>query len=96
MKINTLVLPASIVAGCFILGSFFYFGQLNKSQSIERQQQLEDQANTLKDEQLKKCLGLARDDYDYMIGGVPLYSPLGIQLANKLKNEQDTCLAQFK
>mgnify|MGYP001603248392 CR=1 FL=1 len=40
-KINKLSLPATIVIGAFILGGFYYYSQVNKQESIERQQQLE-------------------------------------------------------
>lgn len=44
MDKHKLVLPISILLGCIILGGFFYASQVNKQQSIERQQQIELQA----------------------------------------------------
>lgn len=37
-----LILPASILLGCVILGSFYYASEVNKQASIERQQVAED------------------------------------------------------
>ena len=34
-------MPVTILVGCIILGGFYYFAQLNKQDSIERQQQVE-------------------------------------------------------
>jgi len=43
-KLNRLSLPATILIASIILGGFFYASQVNKQQSIERQQQIELQA----------------------------------------------------
>ena len=40
MNKNKLILPVSIIIGCFILGGFFYLVQLNKQSSIKEQQKL--------------------------------------------------------
>lgn len=40
MDKSKLVLAISILLGCIILGGFFYASQVNKQQSIERQQQI--------------------------------------------------------
>lgn len=39
-KLNKLSLPAVILIASFILGGFYYAGQVNKQRSIERQQQI--------------------------------------------------------
>ncbi len=44
MDKNKLVLPISILLGCLILGGFYYMSQVNKQQSIEKQQQIDLQA----------------------------------------------------
>lgn len=44
MDKNKLILPISILLGCTILGGFFYATQINKQESIERQQQIDLQA----------------------------------------------------
>ena len=44
MANNHLILPISILAGCIILGGFYYASETNKQKSIERQQQVELQA----------------------------------------------------
>ncbi|MCX6781590.1 MAG: hypothetical protein NTW66_00480 [Candidatus Magasanikbacteria bacterium] len=41
MDKSKLLLPISIVVGCIILGGFFYAIQINKQESIERQQKLD-------------------------------------------------------
>lgn len=40
MDKNKLILPVAIVLGSIIIGGFFYAIQVNKQQSIERQQEL--------------------------------------------------------
>lgn len=40
-KVNKLSLPATILIGCVILGGFYYFSQMSKQNSIEKQQQAE-------------------------------------------------------
>lgn len=40
-KINKLSLPATILIGCILLGGFYYFAQVNKQNSIEKQQKIE-------------------------------------------------------
>jgi len=65
-----LVLPASILLGCVILGSFFYASQISKQESIERQQQIDLQgkkeAEQIKAEQDKKeyIVKRKKDCYD--------------------------------
>ena len=44
MANNHLIFPISILAGCIILGGFYYASETNKQKSIERQQQVELQA----------------------------------------------------
>lgn len=41
MDKNKLILPVSIIIGCIIIGWFFYSSQVNKQESIERQQRIE-------------------------------------------------------
>ena len=43
-KLNKLSLPATIVIASIIFGGFYYASQVNKSNSIEKQQQIELQA----------------------------------------------------
>lgn len=53
-----LALPITIILGCLVLGGFYYATQVNKRESIERQQQLELDAKSeqekIKAEQDKK------------------------------------------
>ena len=51
MKINKLSLPVTILIASLILGGFFYASQLNKQQSIERQQELK-----LRDDRLQQAI----------------------------------------
>ncbi len=54
-KINKISLPATILIVGVILGGFYYMSQINKQNSIERQQQLELEAERKKtEEQLKQ------------------------------------------
>ena len=41
MKINKLSLPVTIIIASIILGGFYYVSQVNKQDSIERQQRIE-------------------------------------------------------
>ncbi len=43
-KVNKLSLPATILIASIVLGGFYYFSQLSKQNSIEKQQQVELQA----------------------------------------------------
>lgn len=58
MDKNKLVLPICIIVGSIVLGGFYYMSELNKQESIERQQQIELQAKKdefeMKSEQDKK------------------------------------------
>jgi nitrogen fixation-related uncharacterized protein len=45
MEKKKFILPVSIIIGCIIIGGFFYVSQINKQQSIERQQELKIQAD---------------------------------------------------
>lgn len=51
VDINKLSLPATILIAAIILGGFYYFSQINKQKSIERQQQLELEAERRKIEE---------------------------------------------
>lgn len=73
-KINKLSLPATILIASIILGGAFYATQVNKQQSIEKQQQIElkakaeaDQAKTKAEDmrQLDLSFCLSKADTDY-------------------------------
>lgn len=51
-NINKLSMPATILIGCLILGGFYYFTQISKQKSIEKQQQIELQAKKDKEDSL--------------------------------------------
>lgn len=53
-KVNKLLLPITILLASIILGGFYYATQVNKQQSIEKQQRLELEAEALDREQEKK------------------------------------------
>lgn len=57
------ILPVSIVLGCFILGLFFYLSQVEKQESIERQQELKSQQDKEKElfENNLKCNNVLTD-----------------------------------
>ncbi len=57
MNNNKLVLPISIMLGCVILGGFYYATQINKQQSIEKQQkfEIEEKRKVQIDELEKDC-----------------------------------------
>ncbi len=73
MDKNKLILPISILVASIILGGFFYASQINKQQSIERQQQIELQAkqteSRIKAEQDKKEYVVKRKADCYGIEG---------------------------
>ncbi|MFA4941082.1 MAG: hypothetical protein WC582_00585 [Patescibacteria group bacterium] len=45
MDKKKLILPASIIIGCIIIGGFFYSIQIQKQESIERQQKIKIQSD---------------------------------------------------
>lgn len=67
-NINKLSIPASILIGCVILGGFYYFTQINKQNSIERQQQAELAESKAKQErefaasQKESCLNIYKQE----------------------------------
>jgi nitrogen fixation-related uncharacterized protein len=67
-NINKLSIPASILIGCVILGGFYYFTQVNKQNSIERQQQAElsdakeKQARDFSASQKEACLNIYKQE----------------------------------
>lgn len=67
-KVNNLSLPATILIGCIILGGFYYFTQINKQKSIERQQQVEltekkeQQERDFLASQKESCLGIYKQE----------------------------------
>ncbi len=63
MSNNKIILPISILLGCIILGGFYYAGELNKQDSIERQQKIELQAKTDADS-LKMKKDKADEDFN--------------------------------
>ena len=54
MNKQKLILPISIILGCIILGVFFYVSQINKQNSIERQQELKLQEIRRQNEEIEK------------------------------------------
>ena len=85
MDKNKLVLPVTILLASIILGGFYYSGEINKQQSIERQQEIKLQEDRgveeAKAEQNKKeyiakrkseCYDIyekERDEYDNVVNG---------------------------
>ncbi|MFA6282411.1 MAG: hypothetical protein WCY05_07945 [Candidatus Omnitrophota bacterium] len=60
MKKGALVLPISIIIGCFILGGFFYCSQINKQKLINQENLLKIQAENqdiAKKEENKNLIG---------------------------------------
>ncbi|MDO8486209.1 MAG: hypothetical protein Q7S77_00720 [Candidatus Staskawiczbacteria bacterium] len=78
--------------------------QLQAELKLKQEQQYQnEQAEKNKKVALEQCLSLAETRYEiamgYQINGtieVPVWSPKGIALAGILKNDQDTCLKQYK
>jgi hypothetical protein len=77
VNINKIILPTSILVGCIVIAGFYYASEVNKQQSIERQQrvELEEQRKTeeAKTEQAKKeyfadrktdCLNIYKTESD--------------------------------
>ena len=54
-KLNKLSLPATIIIASLILGGFFYASQVNKQQSIERQQEIKLQEDR-REKEIKNAL----------------------------------------
>ena len=56
-KINKLTLPATILIASVILGGFYYFSELNKQKSIEKQQEVK-----LQDDKIQQDINNALED----------------------------------
>ena len=52
-NINKLLLPATVLIGCVILGGFYYLSQVSKQNSIEKQQKVELQAKADAEQEIK-------------------------------------------
>lgn len=74
MNKQKIILPISILLGCFILGAFYFLAQTKKLESVETQQRLDSQlkqsqqdyAARVEDNKsfaLKECLTLAETNY---------------------------------
>lgn len=67
-KLNTLSIPTTILIGCIILGGFYYFSQISKQNSIEKQQQVElaekkeQQARDFTSSQKEYCLAIYKQE----------------------------------
>jgi hypothetical protein len=118
MNKNILILSIAIILAGIIFGGFYYASEVNKQQSIEKQQQTELQAKIQKDQQAKQieedkktsldlCLSDAKVKYNNQMNHywnswtnrytvVVPSAPVGVALAENLKNEEDTCLKQYK
>lgn len=72
MDKNKLILSVSIVLGAIILGGFFYAIQVNKQQSIERQQELklQDDRRQQEAENALEDLKLKQDECKTLAAGV--------------------------
>ena len=67
-KINKLSLPATILIASFVIGGFYYAGEVNKQKSIERQQEMkitnDRRAEEEKKRELENCLEEAKKRRD--------------------------------
>ena len=90
----------SILLAATILGGFYYVAEVNKQRSIERQQQTQLDTKADADKRVEtlidSCVLGVQLDYVRQSEGVPKWSPLGVELAKKLKNDEDTCINKYK
>lgn len=108
MDKHKLNLPVTILLGCVILGGFYYASEVSKQGSIERQQLIDLQTKKAQQDDLNQkeenrksaldsCLSIAQEEYDKNTKNVP---PTAVMIigphANILKNEQDTCINEYK
>lgn len=91
-KVNSLSLPATILIGCIILGGFYYFTQIKKQNSIERQQQAE---LTEKKEQQKRDFSANQKE-----SCLNIYKQESSKWNNtngwRYDETEDTCYIQYK
>lgn len=100
-KLNKVSLPATIVIASIILGGFYYASQVNKQNSIEKQQNIlaEDKKNeeSKKEFLLQSCLDNAQDKYkksaQYWLG---LESQIGASNVIKSVNDEKAILQKDK
>lgn len=105
MDKQKLILPFSILAGCIILGGFFYANQMNKQQSIERQQEIVIRENRRIEEEkgreaeiekaakeinLDECLSRARADYHYNWGDACRKNAI------RMKESLNDCIQEYR
>ena len=66
MNKNKLILPAGVIIGCLIIGAFFYLVQINKQESLERQQlaKLEEEKSLSVFNKKNKCMEICKEYYD--------------------------------
>ena len=98
MQMNRLILPSAIVVGALIIGGFFYGVQVNKQQSIERQQKIElDEKN--KQAELDKASKKEKDIFDRKLQCDGLLSKLKDRWNNVAgiyyDEFQNTCIVKY-
>ena len=95
MDKHKLILPISILLGCIILGGFYYTSQVNKQQSIERQQQIK----LLEDRRVEEAKSALQDKLNSCLAAADSYNDARYQ---DWKNEEfrqakrDDCYKRFK
>ena len=97
--ISKLILPVTIILACLILGGFYYATEVNKQQSIERQQQVkmaeDKKTEEAKAEQAKKDYIAKRkmECYDIEQRERKLYTNVESSL---YQEAQDICYVHYK
>lgn len=105
-RLNKLSLPATILIASIVLGSFYFASQINKQNSIEKQQQIELQTKKDAGLILDRCLSDVNLTADtemkaVIASAVEKHIPVDLQkISNDLsvweKNEKDNCYKRFK
>ena len=97
-KLNKLILPIVILGASIILGGFFYASQVNKQQSIERQQEIklqddrraeEAKAGQVKKEYIAKRKGECYSLYEKE------WNKWNNVKSNEYDEEKDVCLIRY-
>ena len=89
MEKNKLAIPVSILLGCVILGGFYYASEINKQQSIEKQQRIDlqaKQAQQQSDMQAQQGQQQALIDQNNLIAS---------QKADCVKQAQQTAISEY-
>jgi hypothetical protein len=99
MEKQKLVLPICIIIGCLILGGFYYATQVQKQQSIEKQQKID-----LEAKEVERQIKVEQEKKEYIVKRKAECYDLETSERKKFNNvdgsgyneEKDVCIVRYK